>query len=107
MIPRNSSRIKPRICKEYIIRFEQKNQEDEMYQRSWDRIMRLKEAGLRHNSPSGLAEMEKEPAFKRRNVKLENTPASSDSNVSRYTLSIDENKPEIRPNNPFLHDRVD
>ncbi len=86
---------------------EQKNQEDEMYQRSWDRIMRLKEAGLRHNSPSGLAEMEKEPAFKRRNVKLENTPASSDSNVSRYTLSFDDNKPEIRPNNPFLHDRVD
>lgn len=86
---------------------EQKNQEDEMYQRSWDRIMRLKEAGLRHNSPSGLAEMEKEPAFKRRNVKLENTPASSDSNVSRYTLSLDDNKPEIRPNNPFLHDRVD
>ncbi len=86
---------------------EQKNQEDEMYQRSWDRIMRLKEAGLRHNSPSGLAEMEKEPAFKRRNVKLENTPASSDSSVSRYTLSLDDNKPEIRPNNPFLHDRVD
>jgi len=84
-----------------------KNQEDDMYQRSLERIMRLKEAGMRHNSPSGLAEMEKEPAFKRRNVKLENTPASSDNNVSRYTLSLDDNKPEIKPNNPFLHDRVD
>ncbi|MBL7924460.1 MAG: cell division protein FtsZ [Bacteroidia bacterium] len=81
--------------------------EEEMYQRSRERIMRLKEVNMRLNSPSGLADMEREPAFKRRNVKLDNTPASSDNSVSRYTLSLDDNKPEIRPNNPFLHDRVD
>lgn len=70
---------------------------------------RLKEISMRLNSPSGIADMEKEPAYKRRNVKFDNTPASSDSSVSRYTLSMDEsqNKPELRPNNPFLHDRVD
>ncbi len=83
--------------------------EDEMYQRSRERIFRLKEVSMRLNSPNGLADMEKEPAYKRRNVKLESTPASSDSSVSRYTLSMDEtqNKPELRQNNPFLHDRVD
>lgn len=84
-------------------------QEDDMYQRSRERIYRLKEISMRLNSPSGIADMEKEPAYKRRNVKFDNTPASADSSVSRYTLSMDEtqNKPELRPNNPFLHDRVD
>jgi cell division protein FtsZ len=88
---------------------QQMTQEDEMYQRSRERIFRLKEISMRLNSPSGIADMEKEPAYKRRNVKFDNTPASSDSSVSRYTLSMDEsqNKPELRPNNPFLHDRVD
>lgn len=81
--------------------------EEEMYQRSRERIMRLKEVNMRINSPNGLADMEREPAFKRKNIKLDNVPASSDSNVSRYTLSVDDNKPEIRPNNQFLHDRVD
>jgi cell division protein FtsZ len=83
--------------------------EEEMYRNSRERIMRLREVSLRLNSPSGVADMEKEPAYKRRNIKLENTPASGDSNVSRYTLAMDEsqNKPEIRSNNTFLHDRVD
>jgi cell division protein FtsZ len=64
---------------------------------------------MRYNSPNGIADMEREPAFKRRNVQLDSTPSSAESNVSRFTLSMDEsqNKPEIRSNNTFLHDRVD
>ncbi|MFN8153942.1 MAG: cell division protein FtsZ [Bacteroidia bacterium] len=83
--------------------------EEEMYRHSRERIMRLREVSLRYNSPNGMADMEREPAYKRRNIKLDQTPASGDSNVSRYTLSMDEtqNKPEIRTNNSFLHDRVD
>lgn len=83
--------------------------EEEMYRHSKERIMRLREVSLRYNSPNGMADMEREPAYKRRNIKLDQTPASGDSNVSRYTLSMDEtqNKPEIRSNNSFLHDRVD
>ncbi len=83
--------------------------EEEMYRHSRERIMRLREVSLRYNSPNGMADMEREPAYKRRNIKLDQTPASGDSNVSRYTLAMDEtqNKPEIRTNNSFLHDRVD
>lgn len=83
--------------------------EEEMYRHSRERIMRLREVSMRYNSPNGIADMEREPAFKRRNVQLDSTPASSESNVSRYTLSMDEsqNKPELRSNNTFLHDRVD
>ena len=56
-----------------------------------------------------ISDLEKEPAYKRRNVRLENVPNSADSSVSRLTLSVDdtERKPEIRANNSFLHDRVD
>ncbi len=81
--------------------------EDEMYLHSRERIMRLKEVSMRINSPNGLADMEREPAYRRRNIKLEDVPTATESNVSRYTLSVEDNRPEIRPNNPFLHDRVD
>lgn len=83
--------------------------EEEMYRHSRERIMRLREVSMRYNSPNGIADMEREPAFKRRNVQLDTTPSSAESNVSRFTLSMDEsqNKPEIRSNNTFLHDRVD
>ena len=75
-----------------------------------ERIVRLKQLSYKLNTPSGVSDLEKEPAYKRRNVKLDKTPHSSESQVSRYTLSNDEeeeNKTQIKPNNPFLHDNVD
>lgn len=83
--------------------------EQEMFRRSRERIMRLKELSYKMSSPNGISDLEKEPAYKRRNVRLENVPNSADSSVSRLTLSVDEadRKPEIRANNSFLHDRVD
>ena len=83
--------------------------EQEMFKRSRERILRLKEINHKMSSPNGISDLEREPAYKRRNVKLENVPNSGDSSISRYTLSLDENdkKPEIRANNSFLHDRVD
>ncbi|MEP7263163.1 MAG: cell division protein FtsZ [Bacteroidota bacterium] len=89
---------------------EQLSQEEEMFRRSRERIMKLKELSYRMNTPNGIADLEKEPAYKRRNVVLNNVPSSAESNVSRYTLSTDENnekRTELRSNNPFLHDRVD
>jgi cell division protein FtsZ len=72
------------------------------------RIMQLRELSMKMNSSNGLADLEKEPAYKRRNVQLNNLPEHGDPQISRYTLTNDaDNKPEIRPNNPFLHDRVD
>ena len=83
--------------------------EDELFRRSRERIMRLKENSYKMNTPSGIAELENQPAYKRRNVVLNNVPPSSESNVSRFTLTTDETekKTELRTNNPFLHDRVD
>ena len=77
-----------------------------------ERLRNLREISERIKSPQGLSELEKEPAYKRRNVQLDRIAHSSDSDVSRYTLSEerDENgntRSGLRPNNPYLHDNVD
>ncbi|HET8964008.1 MAG TPA: cell division protein FtsZ, partial [Chitinophagales bacterium] len=85
-----------------------KVQTDEQLKKAQDRVAKLKELSFKLKSPNGLSELENEPAYKRRNINLESTPHSSESQVSRYTLSEnDEKKVEIRPNNSFLHDNVD
>lgn len=82
--------------------------EDEQLRRSQDRIMKLKALSLKIKSPGGINDLEKEPAYKRRNITLEDTPHSSESNVSRFTLSEDDNnKTSLKQNNSFLHDNVD
>lgn len=81
-----------------------------------ERVIRLKDLSLKLRTPSGVADLEKEPAYKRRNIKLEDVPHSSEPHMSRYTLqddslnTNDESKKDvqIRPNsNSFLHDNVD
>jgi len=72
-----------------------------------ERILRLKELSMKLKSSNGLQELENEPAYKRRQKSLEDVPHSSQSQVSRFTLSFDDGETEIRPNNSFLHDNVD
>lgn len=85
-----------------------KLQQEEQMRKAQERIMKLKELSMKLKTPNGLSELENEPAYKRRNVSLDNEQHSSESSVSRFTLSEnDEKKIEIRPNNSFLHDNVD
>ncbi|MBI3512340.1 MAG: cell division protein FtsZ [Bacteroidetes bacterium] len=80
----------------------------EQEKKAQERIQRLKELSMKLKTPQALNEMEKEPAYKRRNITLENVPHSSESQISRFTLTENEDKKiEIRPNNSFLHDNVD
>lgn len=77
-----------------------------------ERLAHMREVNMKLRTPNGLADMEREPAYKRRNVELREGPHSTDSNVSRYTLSETSNENgerqvELRRNNPFLHDNVD
>lgn len=82
--------------------------EEAQLKKTHERIRRLKELSIKIKSPGGINDLEKEPAYKRRNITLDETPHSSESNVSRYTLSEDEdNKTNLRQNNSFLHDNVD
>ncbi|MBK9109010.1 MAG: cell division protein FtsZ [Saprospiraceae bacterium] len=55
-----------------------------------------------------LSETENIPAYERRNVKLDWVSPSSEFNSSKVRMYMDEdNKPEIREENSFLHDNVD
>ena len=85
---------------------------EEQQARSSDRIGKLKELSMRLRTPSGIADMENEPAYKRRQVELDDVEHSSDSQASRYTLREDtgvdgENRTTLNDNNSFLHDNVD
>jgi len=85
---------------------------EEQQARSSDRIGKLKELSMRLRTPSGIADMENEPAYKRRQVELDDVEHSSDSQASRYTLRDDtgadgENRTTLNDNNSFLHDNVD
>lgn len=73
------------------------------------RIKELKNLNVTINSPGGIRDLEKEPAYKRKNKKLNEVPHSSEQQISRLTLFEDSvnNKAEIRTNNSFLHDNVD
>lgn len=81
---------------------------EEQLRRSKERILRLKDLSIKLRSSNGLQELENEPAYKRKQMSLPEVPHSSESQVSRFTLSADDDgAPEIRPNNSFLHDNVD
>lgn len=87
----------------------QKQEREERIRMAQERIKKLKDISLKMKSPEGLLELEKEPSFVRQNIQINTgNNYSSESNVSRYTLSEgDENRIEIKPNNSFLHDNVD
>jgi len=76
------------------------------------RVAKVRELNMRLRTPNGLSDLEREPAYKRKNITLNEGSHSTDSNVSRYTLNeeTDENgerRVELRRNNPYLHDNVD
>jgi cell division protein FtsZ len=52
-------------------------------------------------------QMEKVPAFKRKNIKIEDEAISKKSNVSRYTLKQEDGDIFLRNDNAYLHDNVD
>ncbi len=56
----------------------------------------------------GIEKMENIPAYKRRNVTLNEVNHSSEMEISRTSLIEEpESKPELKTNNSFLHDNVD
>ena len=85
---------------------------EEQQQINEGRRERIQELSMKLRTPFGLSELENEPAYIRRKIKLEDTPHSSESEVSRFTLSEEEGQDgktsgSIKSNNSFLHDNVD
>lgn len=81
---------------------------EDQLRKSKERILKLKDLSMKLRTSNGLQELENEPAYKRKQMQLQQVQHSSESQVSRFTLSNDEDgSTEIRPNNSFLHDNVD
>ena len=85
---------------------------EEQSKRASDRLSRLRDLSMKLRTPSGMSDLENEPAFKRKQINLDDVPSSAENNASRFTLSEEEGedgekKTRLRPNNPFLHDNVD
>ncbi len=101
----NSSKVEQKVYDLYDN--DKEDETDEQLRKARERVTKLKQLSYRIGN-TNVSDMEKEPAFKRRNIKLDSVPHSSESSVSRYTLSNEEDKKtELRQNNSFLHDNVD
>jgi cell division protein FtsZ len=73
-----------------------------------DRVNKLKSLSHKPINSSTVEEMERIPAYMRRNVDLPVSDPVNESQVSRLTLDSDtDNKTTLRGNNSFLHDNVD
>ena len=83
----------------------------ELKQRNAERVKKLIGLSVKVGTPQALAEAESVPAYKRRDVKLDEVQHSSETNISRLYLSdVDSlNGVDIKTNNSFLHahDKVD
>ena len=71
-----------------------------------DRVSKIQEHTSRLKNAEGITDYEKEPAFKRRSLFLDNSKPS-ESKPSRFGLSEDEEGGSDLSDNSFLHDNVD
>ena len=82
---------------------------EEMQKRTQERMERIRNYTNHLNSAEGLNDLERVPAFKRRNIDLGDFNHSSNDNVSRFEVSEkkSDNDTTLRGSNSFLHDNVD
>ncbi len=81
---------------------------DLLRRRTEERKQKMKAFNYKfNNSNSRVEEFEKQPAYKRLGIELDETQTDNEK-ISRTTLSIDENDEiQLKNNNSFLHDNVD
>ncbi len=72
-----------------------------------ERMERLHAYTQKLKKADGLTQLEKEPAFERRNIQLDHSKPSVENSVSRYGVSGNGENISLRSNNSFLHDNVD
>ena len=75
-------------------------------EREKKRREKLRTHRVKLNNPQTVIELENEPAYLRRGVQLDDVPNSSEPALSKWTIT-DDDEPEFRSGNSFLHDNVD
>ena len=66
----------------------------------------LRSNRVKLNNPQTIMELENEPAYLRRGVTLDDVRPSEEQSRSKWTIS-DDDEPQMRANNSYLHDNVD
>lgn len=75
--------------------------------RAAERREKMKKFNYKFRSNQNLDEIQKQPAYKRAGIELDND-SPKDSKISRTSIENDEDgEPKLRSNNSFLHDNVD
>ena len=96
-----------------VSEIEQKKKSREAFLERQNQVKRtLNDVKMKLRLPGRISDLENEPAYKRRNITLDDISHSSESSVSHFSVdeTVDENgerKIELRDDNPFLHDNVD
>jgi len=84
---------------------------EEQERRAKERMERIQTYTSKLKSSNGINDLEKEPAYKRRDIRFDDVAHSSDEPKSKFTVSETEENGEkrfgLRENNSFLHDNVD
>ncbi len=101
------SDLKDEVEKEEFTQINHGISAEQMALRSRQRMERLRDITVKLRTPSGLTDLESQPAYKRREIELDDVAHSSESDNSSYVLGEDDDKNVgLKPNN-FLHDNVD
>jgi cell division protein FtsZ len=75
---------------------------------STDRINKLRELSLRLKTPDGIDQLEREPAYLRGKIDLQEPKHSSESEVSQFSVAGNNGGGiELKQNNSYLHDQPD
>ena len=80
---------------------------EEQQKRAQERLARIQEYTNKLKKADGIQEFEKEPAYIRRNVQLDESVPSNEESTSRFSVSKDGDDTSLNSNNSFLHDNVD
>jgi cell division protein FtsZ len=112
-VPLSSYDSQPYSYKEPYVKNAEPESRDVEFAKKKQELENMRREFLRQNksvqidNPKTVVKLENEPAYKRRNVNLDDVDHSAEEQMSKYTLSIDDDNPEIESNNSFLHDNVD
>lgn len=99
----------PAVISEMVIKqpVSQTTREPEMESKRAERVTKLRDLSLKLSKNDDIEELEKQPAYMRRNVELSDIEVTPGSQVSRYSLHSDEQSTGLKETNSFFEDVVD
>lgn len=81
--------------------------EPEMESQRIERVSKLRDISLKISRNDEIEELEKQPAYLRRNVDISDTTSSASGQISKYSLHSDDESTGLKETNSFFDDVVD